>query len=137
MTVTRGDITSRADIVRLVDGFYTTVRADDVLGPIFDDIAHTNWDVHLPKMYDFWETVLFGRSVFRGNPLAVHLDLATKAPLTEREFHRWLTLFHRQVDALFDGPVAEEAKLRARRIAAVMHHHVGGQAESVTATATV
>jgi hemoglobin len=132
MSVVAGDITSRADIMRLVDGFYAAVRTDAVLGPIFDDVAHTNWDVHLPKMYDFWETVLFGRSSFRGNPLAVHLDLATRVPLTPREFDRWLALFHHQVDALFDGPVADDAKLRARRIAAVMQHHVGMHAESVT-----
>jgi hemoglobin len=129
------DIRDRADIVRLVDRFYDSVRADDVLGPIFDDIARTNWAVHLPKMYDFWETVLFSRSTFRGNPLAVHLDLATRAPLTAREFNRWLTLFHHHVDSLFTGPVADEAKLRATRIAAVMHHHVGAHAASAQASA--
>ena len=135
MTGGRADITSRRDIVELVDRFYATVRADDMLGPIFDDVARTAWAVHLPKMYDFWETVLFGRSVFRGNPLAVHLDLAARVALTEREFERWLVLFHRQVDALFDGPVAEEAKLRARRIAAVMQHHVAAHTGSVTSIA--
>lgn len=124
MTINPRDIEDRADIVRLVDGFYASVRADAVLGPIFDDIAHTDWAVHLPKMYDFWETVLFGRSAFRGNPLAVHLDLATRAPLTGREFSRWLAMFQQQVDGLFEGPVADEAKLRARRIAAVMQHHL-------------
>jgi hemoglobin len=135
MTAERDDIRGRADIIRLVDRFYGAVRADDLLGPIFDDIAQTDWAVHLPKMYDFWDTVLFGRSAFRGNPLAVHLDLATRAPLTEREFGRWLTLFHQQVDRLFSGPVADEAKLRARRIAAVMHHHLGAHAASVAASA--
>ena len=135
MTVRRSDITSRRDIVLLVDRFYTAVRADDILGPIFDDVAQTDWAVHLPKMYDFWETVLFGRSVFRGNPLAVHLDLATRVALTEREFGRWLALFHQHVDMLFDGPVADEAKLRSRRIAAVMQHHVGSHSGSVTSIA--
>jgi len=135
MTAERDDIRGRADIIRLVDRFYGAVRADDLLGPIFDDIAQTDWAVHLPKMYDFWDTVLFGRSAFRGNPLAVHRDLATRAPLTEREFGRWLTLFHQQVDRLFSGPVADEAKLRARRIAAVMHHHLGAHAASVAASA--
>jgi hemoglobin len=118
------DIESRADIVRLVDSFYARVRADEMLGPIFDDIAHTNWDEHLPKMYDFWETVLFSTGSFQGNPLRVHLNLATRAPLTAREFSRWLSLFHGQIDALFTGVVAEDAKMRATRIATVMHHHV-------------
>ena len=135
MTPERGDIHDRTQIVRLVDGFYGAVRADDLLGPIFDGIAQTDWAVHLPKMYDFWETVLFGRSVFRGNPLAIHLNLATRVPLTEREFSRWLALFEQQVDRLFTGPIADEAKMRARRIAAVMHHHVGAHAASMAASA--
>jgi len=135
MSGVRADITSRGDVVQLVDRFYAAVRADHVLGPIFDDVAQTDWATHLPKMYDFWETVLFNRSVFRGNPLAVHLNLSTRVALTEHEFGRWLALFDRQVDALFDGPVAAEAKLRARRIAAVMQHHVGVHTGSVTTTA--
>lgn len=122
--IERGDIVSRDDIVRLVNGFYDRVRGDDVLGPIFDDVAHTDWDAHLPKMHDFWETVLFSTGSFRGNPLGVHLDLARRVLLGEREFGRWLDLFHDNVDALFRGPRAEEAKLRALRIATVMQMHI-------------
>ena len=125
MTSGLHDITSRADIARMVDAFYGAVRADALLGPIFNDVAHTDWDLHLPKMYDFWETVLFGtRTGFRGNPLAVHLRLSTQVPLGGREFARWIELFHGTVDALFAGPVADDAKLRASRIAYVMQHHI-------------
>ncbi len=122
--IERGDIASRDDIVRLVNGFYDRVRADGILGPIFDDAAHTDWDAHLPKMYDFWETVLFSTGSFRGNPLGIHLDLARRVPLGEREFGRWLDLFCTNVDVLFRGPCAEEAKVRALRIATVMQMHI-------------
>lgn len=118
------DIASRDDIEQLVNAFYGRVRADTILGPIFDDVAHTDWDAHLPKMYDFWETVLFGTSAFQGNPLAVHLALAARTPLGAREFGRWLRLFHESVDTLFSGPRAGDAKVRASRIAAVMQHHL-------------
>ena len=131
MSAEKTDITSRSDIERLVDGFYVRVRADEVLAPIFDDVAHTNWDAHLPKLYDFWQSVLFGVSSFQGNPLAVHLALADQVQLGAPEFHRWLDLFSENVDALFSGPVAEDAKVRAGRIAAVMQHHIGGQNGSV------
>jgi hemoglobin len=127
------DIASRADIVRLVDGFYARVRADEILGSIFDGIARTDWGRHLPKMYDFWDAVLFGASGFQGNPLAVHRELATRVPLGEREFARWLALFHESVDALFSGPRAEDTKVRASRIAAVMRHHILADAESAAA----
>jgi hemoglobin len=124
------DITSRQDIQRLVDAFYTRIRADAVLGPIFDDVAHVDWAVHLPKMYDFWESVLFGRPVFKGNPLAVHRALATLTPLTGSKFARWVSLFQQTVDELFAGPMAGIAKDRAARIAVTMHHHVGSVAEA-------
>ena len=48
------------------------------------------------RWYDFWETVLFGASGFRGNPLAVHLVLAGRVPLGPREFGRWLESVSRQ-----------------------------------------
>jgi hemoglobin len=133
-TTVRGDIASRDDIVRLVDSFYSDVRADALLGPIFDDVAHVDWSMHLPRMYDFWEAVLFGAATFKGNPLAVHQQLAALTPLTRREFERWLLLFHAAVDSLFDGPIADEAKMRSARIASVMLYHVGTAATDVCST---
>lgn len=122
--MTPQDITSRQEIQRLVDAFYDRIRADVVLGPIFNDVAHVDWDIHLPKMYDFWESVLFGRAVFKGNPLAVHRALAALTPLTSSKFTRWVVLFHQTVDDLFAGPIADLAKDRAARIAVTMQHHV-------------
>jgi hemoglobin len=119
-----GDIDTREDVVRLVDAFYDRVRSDAVLGPIFDDVAQVDWATHLPRMYDFWEGVLFGAGTFKGNPLAVHRALAARAPLTSREFQRWLFLFHGTLDDLFAGVMAEEARARSSRIAAVMQYHV-------------
>lgn len=124
MIADRPDIASREDIVRLVDAFYGRVRADDVLGPIFDDVARVDWPAHLPKMYAFWDAVLFGTAGFKGNPLGAHLQLAQLTPLGSREFGRWIELFHATVDALFCGTTADEAKTRASRIAIVMQHHI-------------
>ena len=120
----RGDIGSREDIVRLVNGFYDRVRADETLAPIFEGIARVDWAAHLPKMYDFWESVLCGTAEFKGNPLAVHRALARRAPMTDREFGRWVVLFHATVDDLFEGPVARGARDRAVRIAMTMQHHI-------------
>jgi hemoglobin len=132
MTSATRDIASRADIERLVNGFYERVRSDEILGPIFDDVAHTDWARHLPKMYDFWDGVLFGVSGFRGNPLFVHGELARGLPLGDREFGRWLDLFHASVDTLFSGPCADSAKTRAVRIASVMQHHISADPAALT-----
>ena len=124
MNLTLSDIASRADIERLVNGFYDRVREDEILSPIFNDVAATDWASHLPKMYAFWDGVVFATPGFRGNPLAVHLALGQTVALGDREFDRWLSLFHQTVDELFAGPTATEAKARAMRIAGVMQHHL-------------
>ncbi len=118
------DLQSRADIERLVDAFYARVRVDPRLGPIFNETARVDWPAHLPRMYAFWEAVLFGVAGFKGNPLAVHLALARQTPLTSREFARWVDLFHQSVDDLFAGPMATETKQRAVHIAATMQDHL-------------
>ena len=38
----------------LVDGFYTRIRADALLGPVFEQVVGDHWDTHLPKMKNFW-----------------------------------------------------------------------------------
>jgi hemoglobin len=118
----RFDITDPRDVACLVNLFYDRVRDDDILGPIFDDVAHVDWATHLPRMYDFWESVLFARATFKGAPLVVHRVLAQHTPLTADTFSRWVTLFQSTVDDLFSGPMAEHAKNSAARIAATMEY---------------
>jgi hemoglobin len=118
------DISDRRDVACLVNVFYDRVRADDILGPIFDDIAHVDWSTHLPLMYDFWESVLFSTATFKGSPLEVHRALALRTPLTTHAFARWIALFHATVDDLFAGATADRAKESASRIALVLQHHI-------------
>jgi hemoglobin len=87
-------------------------------------VARVDWAEHLPKMYAFWDAVLFGTAGFKGNPLGVHLQLAELSPLGAREFDRWLALFQANVNRQFSGPMASEAKQRAARIAVVMQQHI-------------
>ena len=70
------DIADRADLVKLVDAFYARVRADKELGHVFDEVAKVHWESHLPKLYDFWDTVLFRAGSFRGNLIGAHSRLA-------------------------------------------------------------
>lgn len=122
----KSDLDSREKIERLVDTFYDVVRVDPLLGPIFEDVAKVNWAAHLPRMYDFWESVLFGVPRFKGNPLQKHIELSTMTELGTEQFTRWLELFRATVDGLFEGPVASQAVARAERIAQVMMFHIGG-----------
>jgi hemoglobin len=130
----RFDITDRRDVACLVNVFYDGVRDDDILGPIFNDIAHVDWATHLPRMYDFWESVLFARATFKGTPLVVHRELARRIPLTTAAFDRWIALFQSTVDDLFSGPMAEHAKNSAARIAATMEHNIDSRTSSIDAS---
>jgi hemoglobin len=120
----RFDISDARDVACLVNVFYDRVRDDRLLGPIFDDVAHVDWATHLPRMYDFWESVLFGTATFKGAPLLVHRALAQQTPLTPTAFERWVTLFLTTVDDLFTGAMADHAKDCARRIAATLEHNL-------------
>jgi hemoglobin len=118
------DIRDRADIQLLVDTFYNKVREDDVIGYLFNDVAKVDWEHHLPRMYDFWEHVIFQSGNFRGNPMVAHMQLHQKSPLTKEHFARWQQLFLATVDELFDGDNAELARQRARSIATIMQMKV-------------
>jgi len=59
---------SEENICQLVDAFYTKVRADEALAPIFDR-AIQDWGPHLNKMYAFWSSVMLTTGRYKGNPL--------------------------------------------------------------------
>jgi hemoglobin len=112
------DISTPADIKTLIDTFYHKVQQDDMLGPIFNDIAHVDWGHHLPVMYAFWEFLLLGTpDAYRGNPIQKHFDLHARFPLNNAHFDRWVALFQGTVDELFEGKGANDAKFRAFAIA--------------------
>jgi len=117
----KNDINTRADIILLVDSFYQKVQLNDKIGPIFTQIAKVDWAHHLPKMYDFWESILFGKATYKGNPMITHFAINDKAPLQTPEFDAWKNLFYQTVDDLFKGPNAETIKQKAQSIAGLMH----------------
>lgn len=120
------DIGGRPEIERLVNAFYERIRADETLGPIFDEVAKINWDSHLPKMYDFWESVLFRAGSYRGNPLAAHSRLVPLTDMGRDKFDRWLALFVATVDDLFAGEHAGHIKRCAEDMANVIYSRING-----------
>jgi len=108
------EIEDIADIKVFVDDFYTKVRGDELIGPIFmEKIA--DWQPHLDKMYAFWNAALFGVAGFRGNPFTRHAPLK----INRSHFERWLELFYATIDGRFEGYIAEDAKKRAELMAAM------------------
>ncbi|WP_166920803.1 group III truncated hemoglobin [Flavobacterium poyangense] len=113
----RKQLENRADIALLVQTFYTKIRADDEIGFYFNTMIK-DWDAHLEKLTDFWETNLFAVRKYDGNPLAVHNEVDTyfEGKITSNEFGIWLNYWFQTLEELFEGENAEILKRRARKM---------------------
>ena len=122
------DIQISEDIQLMVDTFYNKVKADDLLGPIFENVVQGDWTKHLKKMYNFWETVLLNVHKYTGSPFQKHIPL----PIEAMHFERWLSLFHATVDDLFQGEKAEEVKKRSSQMGMMFQYkleHIRGTSQ--------
>lgn len=122
-SVRRAEIQARAAsmgideeyISLLVDAFYTRIRADEILGPIFA-AKISNWDAHLPKMKAFWSSVALNSGNYSGRPVPVHLKL--KNDVEPENFTLWLELFRQTLeDTAPSKEVVPYFMERAERIA--------------------
>lgn len=114
------DIESREDISLMVNTFYERVQKDPELDRMFNGVAQLDWEAHLPKMYNFWESIILHNPVYHGNPMKIHKVLDEKSPLSKEMFETWIGLFTQTVDDLFEGPNADRAKSRAMSIATMI-----------------
>jgi hemoglobin len=115
---TRHDIETRDDCERLVRAFYGRALVDPIIGFLFTDVAKLDLEHHVPRITDFWDTILLGSRSYGGGAFRPHVELHFKVPLTRGHFDRWLYLWTLTVDELFAGERAELAKSHAIRVAA-------------------
>ncbi|MBU4538899.1 MAG: group III truncated hemoglobin [Weeksellaceae bacterium] len=111
---------TREDIELLVNKFYDKVANDETIGFFFNDVAKVNWTNHLPKMYSFWETLLFGQVSYKGNPMAMHFPVNEKVAIEKHHFEHWIKLWTDTVEENFNGEMAETAIYKATNIANLM-----------------
>lgn len=108
-------------IARLVDGFYDRVRADPLIGPVFNDRI-SDWGPHLEQMRLFWSSVALMSGAYHGRPMPKHLPL----PVDARHFDRWLELFETTARDLCPPVAADHFIERARRIAESLELGIAG-----------
>lgn len=101
-------------ITTLVHDFYAAVRADPVIGPIFEQALHDQWEPHLQRMVDFWSTIVLGEKRYSGNVFAKHMALQGVSP---EHFAAWVRLWGEHTDRLFAPDVAHELQSVAHGIA--------------------
>lgn len=121
VTTMKRDIETEEDVKLLVDTFYAHVNEDGLLAPVFNNVAKVNWQHHLPVMYNFWSSLLFGSMAYKGQPFPKH----TRLPIKQEHFGRWVILFTQTIEELFEGVKAEEAKYKAKSIARIFQMRMG------------
>ncbi len=119
---------NRASIATLVNDFYTDIRRDSLLQPIFDGAIGADWEPHLARMVDFWCSVMLSSGEFKGNVFGKHMQLQG---VEIEHFRRWLGLFESHARRLFAPEVAEAFLVAARRIAASLQYGYFGRADVV------
>lgn len=123
------DILNASHIKLLVDTFYEKVRKDTIISHFFTEAVVVHWEEHLPTMYNFWENILFSTGNYSGNPMMKHIALNQISPMKTEHFQRWLELFFKTTDELFEGINAEMIKQRAYSIATVMQTKIYTQSK--------
>ena len=115
------DISTREHIHLLVKTFYSKVREDALLGPIFNRQIE-DWEAHFALLTDFWESNLLFVTKYKGNPHQAHaeVDQAQGQVITQEHFGRWLEHWYQTIDSLYTGPKADAAKRRARNMSTGM-----------------
>jgi hemoglobin len=105
----------------LVRRFYDKVRADALIGPVFETRIR-DWEPHLKQMRDFWSSVALMTGRYHGTPMAKHLPL----PVDAEHFDRWLALFDETAREICPAKAADHFVARARRIAESLEMGIAG-----------
>lgn len=104
-------------IRELVHRFYTEVRRDPLLGPVFEPRVH-NWPEHLDKLCAFWSSVVLMTGRYKGRPMPAHIAISE---ISRTHFEQWLALFRATAKAVCPPQAAELFIDRAERIAESLH----------------
>jgi hemoglobin len=120
------DLDDPAEIAEMVRRFYADVAQDDLLGPMFNDVARVDWSEHLPKLTAFWCRALLSMPGYQGNPYRSHQLVHARRAFTRAHFERWLDLFHETLDGGWAGPKVEQARALARKVALVHSKQIIG-----------
>jgi hemoglobin len=126
----RADLSDAAEVAAMVRCFYRDVAQDDLLGPMFNDVARVDWSEHIPKLTAFWCRGLFGTSGYSGYPFRAHQLVHARRPFTAAHFERWLELFSETVDLGWAGPNAEKVKALAANVARVHGEQLVGKRDN-------
>jgi hemoglobin len=99
------------DILGVLVAFYARVAEDPLLASYFLSV---DMPAHLPRIADFWSTMLFQTGRYSGNAFRPHLEMPGP---TSDHFGHWLATLESTVDDAHVGQNAERMKALGHRIA--------------------
>jgi hemoglobin len=124
----RPDLSTPTDVHDLVTVFYREIVFDELLEPLFGEVAEVAWGQHIPKLIDYWCRILFGTEGYRGAVTRAHRDLHALRAIEAVHCDRWYRLWTDCIDEGWAGPHADHAKAHAAKIMSGMATHVFGYA---------
>jgi len=107
------------DLPALLTTFYATIAHDPLLAPYF---AVVDMREHIPRIADFWSTMLFHTARYSGNAFRPHLAMPG---LTPEHFAHWLATLEQTIDHRWHGPIADRMKDLGHRVAWSMQLRLG------------
>jgi hemoglobin len=124
------NVVNESSISVLVDRFYTRVRQDDILGPVFAREIGDQWEPHLETMRAFWSSLMLASGRYKGNPMMTHLLLLPR--IGAEHFERWLGIWKQTTAELFPPETAaifvRKAQSMAERLLETIDQHHTSQA---------
>jgi len=120
----KSDITTREDIIFLIDHFYKKILVDKTIGHFFTDVVKIKLDHHMPIMYDFWEGALLDGTSYKGNPMLKHIAIDKIQRLEEKHFAVWVKEWNTTIDTYFLGAIADQAKQKAQMMKDLMMYKI-------------
>ncbi len=119
------NVVNESSIAVLVDRFYTRVRQDDILGPVFAKEIGDEWEPHLETMRAFWSSLMLASGRYKGNPMLKHLLLLPR--IGSEHFERWLGIWKQTTSELFPPEAAaifmRKAESMAERLIETIDRH--------------
>jgi hemoglobin len=107
------------DLHELLMDFYASVSKDSLLASYFEAVDMPS---HMPRIVDFWSTLVFHSGRYTGNAFRPHLAMLG---LTAAHFARWLETLDMTLDAHFAGDRTEQMKDFGHRVAFSMQLRLG------------
>lgn len=126
------DDINESSIGTLVNRFYSRVREDDILGPVFARVIGDEWEPHLQKMRAFWSSLMLASGRYKGNPMMAHLMLLPR--IGAEHFDRWLNIWKQTTAEMFPPQAAAVFVSKAETIAERLLATIDGHHEYLAAT---